>query len=140
VAELELQFLSFHSELSFLVRSFFFVLLGIIVEFVGKNYVLPIAAIVGVLFVSRLLAVEVSRVALRGISRQERELIFLMMPRGLITAVLAVQVVQGTGQEFVFLPAMAFTAIVATNVVMIAGSIRAARHSEPSTSAASSSA
>ena len=135
VAEQEIQFLSFHSELSFLVRSFFFVLLGIIVEFVGKKYVLPIAAIVGVMFVSRFVAVQVSRIVLRGISPQERELVFLIMPRGLITAVLAVQVVQATGQEFVFLPAMAFTAIVATNAVMVAGSIRAVRQAESSASA-----
>ena len=136
VAEQEIQFLSFHSELSFLVRSFFFVLLGIIVEFVGKNFIFPIVAIVGVLFVSRFLAVQVSRVALRGISSRERELIFLMMPRGLITAVLAVQVVQGTGQEFYYLPAMAFTAILATNLVMVVGSVRAARNTEVKAEAA----
>lgn len=137
VAEQEIQFLSFHSELSFLVRSFFFVLLGIIVELVGRAYVFPIVAIVGVLFVSRFLAVQVSRVALRGISPRERELIFLMMPRGLITAVLAVQVVQATGQEFAYLPAMAFTAILATNLVMVAGSMRAARQEQHAANVAS---
>ena len=50
-----------------------------------------------------------------------------MMPRGLITAVLAVQVVQTSEAEFVYLPAMAFTAILATNVLLIIGSMRAAR-------------
>ena len=49
----------------------------------------------------------------------------MMMPRGLITAVLAVQVVQATGEEFLFLPAMAFTTILATNLLLVAGSIRA---------------
>jgi cell volume regulation protein A len=124
LAAQEVQFLSFHSELSFLVRSFFFVLLGVIVEFVGKTYVLPILAILGALLVSRFLAVQVSRVALRAISSQEREVVLMMMPRGLITAVLAVQVVQAKGDEFVFLPAMAFTAILATNLLLVAGSIR----------------
>lgn len=120
----EVQFLRFHSELSFLVRSFFFVLLGVIVEFAGKAYILPILAILGALLVSRFLAVQVSRIALRGISAEERELVLLMMPRGLITAVLAVQVVQAKGQEFVFLPAMAFTTILATNLLLVASSIR----------------
>ncbi|HEV3510074.1 MAG TPA: cation:proton antiporter [Candidatus Sulfotelmatobacter sp.] len=124
IAARELQFLSFHSELSFLVRSFFFVLLGVIVEFVGKAYILPILAILGALLVSRFLAVQVSRIALRGISSMERELLLLMMPRGLITAVLAVQVVQARGEEFSFLPAMAFTTILATNLLMVASSIR----------------
>jgi NhaP-type Na+/H+ or K+/H+ antiporter len=120
----EVQFLSFHSELSFLVRSFFFVLLGVIVEFVGREYVLPILAILGALLVSRVLAVQVSRIALRGISAAEREVVLLMMPRGLITAVLAVQVVQARGKEFVFLPAMAFTTILATNLLLVLSSIR----------------
>jgi len=124
VAAQEVQFLSFHSELSFLVRSFFFVLLGVIVEFLGKAYVLPILAILGALLLSRFLAVQVSRIALRGISSQERELMMFMMPRGLITAVLAVQVVQAKGEEFLFLPAMAFTTILATNLLLVAGSIR----------------
>lgn len=123
----EVQFLSFHSELSFLVRSFFFVLLGIVVEFAGKRYILPILAILGAMLISRFLAVQLSRVALRGISREEREMIFLMMPRGLITAVLAVQVVNNKGGEFGFLPAMAFTAVLATNLLLVVGSIRAAK-------------
>jgi cell volume regulation protein A len=131
LAGAEVEFLHFHSELSFLVRSFFFVLLGIIVEFVGKAYILPIVAIVAALVVSRFVAVQVSRIALRGISADEREIIFLMMPRGLITAVLAVQVVQARGVEFVYLPAMAFTAILVTNVLLIVGSMRAARNTEP---------
>jgi cell volume regulation protein A len=124
IADQETQFLRFHSELSFLVRSFFFVLLGVIVEFLGKTYVLPILAILGSLLVSRFLAVQASRVALRGISAKERELLLMMMPRGLITAVLAVQVVQATGEEFSFLPAMAFTTVLATNLLLVAGSLR----------------
>ncbi|HKS75073.1 MAG TPA: cation:proton antiporter [Terriglobales bacterium] len=119
------EFLSFHSELSFLVRSFFFVLLGVIVEFTGRRYILPILAILGAMLISRFLAVQLSRVALRGISRDERELVFLMMPRGLITAVLAVQVVESQGNQFAFLPAMAFCAVLATNLLLIVGSVRA---------------
>jgi cell volume regulation protein A len=127
MAQEEVQFLSFHSELSFLVRSFFFVLLGIVVEFAGRRYILPILAILGAMLLSRFLAVQLSRVALRGISHKERELVFLMMPRGLITAVLAVQVVENQGSEFGFLPAMAFSAILATNLLLVAGSVRAAK-------------
>ena len=123
----QIEFLTFHSEMSFLVRSFFFVLLGIIVEFAGKRYILPILAILGAMLISRFLAVQLSRVALRGISREERELVFLMMPRGLITAVLAVQVVENKGSEFAFLPAIAFSAILATNVLLVVGTIRATR-------------
>jgi cell volume regulation protein A len=130
IAREEVQFLAFHSELSFLVRSFFFVLLGIVVEFVGREYILPILAIVGALLLSRFLAVQISRIALSELTRAERELVFLVMPRGLITAVLAVQVVQNSEAEFSYLPAMAFTAILATNLLLIAGSVRAARQAQ----------
>ncbi len=37
--------LAFHAELSFLVRSFFFVLLGIVAEFASRTYLLPIVGI-----------------------------------------------------------------------------------------------
>ena len=131
----EIEFLTFHSEMSFVVRSFFFVLLGIIVEFAGKRYILPILAILGAMLISRFLAVQLSRFALRGISRAERELVFLMMPRGLITAVLAVQVVESKGGEFAFLPAMAFSAILATNLLLVVGSIRATRQGATGTMA-----
>jgi cell volume regulation protein A len=131
MAKQEFEFLSFHSELSFLVRSFFFVLLGIIVEFAGKRYILPIFALLGAMLISRFLAVQLSRIALRGISNKERELVFLMMPRGLITAVLAVQVVENMGDDFGFLPAMAFSAIIATNLLLVAGSVRAAKPDDP---------
>lgn len=131
----EIEFLTFHSEMSFLVRSFFFVLLGVIVEFAGRHYILPILAILGAMLVSRFLAVQLSRVALRGISHAERELVFLMMPRGLITAVLAVEVAESKGSEFAFLPAIAFSAILATNLLLVVGSIRATRQGATGTTA-----
>lgn len=120
--------LVFHSELSFLVRSFFFVLLGAEVEFVGMHYALPMLGIIGALVVSRALAVWISRIALRGITAADRETIFFMFPRGLITAVLAVEVTNARGDEFSFLPAMALTVMVVTNVLLVVGSIRAGRH------------
>jgi hypothetical protein len=109
------------------VRSFFFVLLGVIVEFADARYVIPILAIVGAMLISRYLAVQVSRLALRGITSEERELIFLMMPRGLITAVLGVQVAQAEGSAFAFLPAMAFTGVLLTNLMLVVGSVRAGK-------------
>jgi Na+:H+ antiporter len=55
---------SFHAELAFLVRSFFFVLLGVMVEFhgLGKNLLIALG-ILGVLFQARGLAVQLARIA-----------------------------------------------------------------------------
>lgn len=117
--------LEFHSELSFLIRSFFFVLLGAEVEFVSPRYIWPMLAIIGALLISRSIAIWISRLALHGITEKEREIIFFMMPRGLITAVLAVEVSSARGDEFAFLPAMALTVIVVTNAMLVVGSMRA---------------
>ncbi len=55
-----------------------------------------------------------------------------MLPRGLVTAVLALEIVNDRGASFAFLPAMAFTVVMVTNLFIVWGSVRAghrARHS-----------
>ena len=51
------------------------------------------------------------------------KLIIWILPRGLITAVLAIQVVEAIGKEFAFLPAIAFAVILVTNAIVIVGSL-----------------
>ena len=86
-----LRMLAFHAELSFLVRSFFFVMLGIVAQFIGRKYAIPILGILAALVLARFLAVRLSRLALRDVTRQQAELLFWMLPRGLVTAVLALR-------------------------------------------------
>jgi hypothetical protein len=50
-----------------------------------------------------------------------------MLPRGLVTAVLALEIVNDRGAAFAFLPAMAFTVVMATNLFIVWGSVRAGR-------------
>jgi potassium/hydrogen antiporter len=119
-----LRMLAFHAELSFLVRSFFFVMLGIVAEFLGRAYVIPILGILAALVMARFLAVQLSRLALPGVTRQQSELLFWMLPRGLVTAVLALEIVAVRGAIFAFLPAMAFTVILVTNLFIVWGAIR----------------
>ncbi|MGZ4789608.1 MAG: hypothetical protein ACXVZX_13910, partial [Terriglobales bacterium] len=109
------------------VRSFFFVLLGAEVQFVALRYVWPMLGIIGTLLVARAVAIWTSRIALHGMTVAERETIFFMLPRGLITAVLAVEVTNARGNEFEFLPAMALTVMLVTNLMLVVGSLRAAR-------------
>lgn len=122
------EMLTFHSELAFLVRTFFFVLLGVIVQFDGlrDNALFAVGAL-GVLFLTRWLAVQISRVAWRGIQRFERELMVWMIPRGLITAVLALEVYQAHPAEFPHLTSLAFALILLTNLILLVGSVRAKR-------------
>ncbi len=117
---------SFHSQLAFLVRTFFFVLLGAVVQLGGlRGYLLPAMGGIAALFVARWLAIQVTRPAWRELNAREREVLLWLMPRGLITAVLAIQVFESRGPAFLFLPAVAFTIILITNLGLIFGIFRA---------------
>jgi hypothetical protein len=52
-----------------------------------------------------------------------------MLPRGLVTAVLALEIVSARGVVFAFLPAMAFTVILVTNLFVVVGAVRSAKAS-----------
>ncbi len=49
------------------------------------------------------------------------------IPRGLITAVLGIQVLEARGATFEFLPSLAFAVVLLTNLILLVGTIRA-RH------------
>jgi cell volume regulation protein A len=122
------QILSFHSELSFLIRTFFFVMIGAVVHFSGlRANALPILGFAGAILVARWLAVNLSRWTWKGISATERGLIVLLLPRGLITAVLAIQVIEDGGAAYGFLRSVAFVVILITNMLLVVGSVQARR-------------
>lgn len=120
--------LIFHSDLSFLVRSFFFVLLGISVEFIARPYMIATLLILAGLVMARVISVYTTSWALRDMGRSERELILCLFPRGLVNAVLAIHVAGQEG-EMAFLPAMALTVILVTNLLMVLGAFRFRSHS-----------
>ncbi len=117
--------LSFHSELSFLVRTFFFVLIGVVVDLsgLGKLWIV-IPGILAAIFVSRWLAVMSSSWSWREVRPDERELMSWIFPRGLITIVLALQVLEAVDTGLSFLSGLAFVAILFTNFLVIVGGIR----------------
>lgn len=120
------QMLSFHGELAFLIRTFFFVLLGALVEFDGlrERTVLALECF-GVLFIARWLSVETGRFAWRAFTSHERELMSWFFPRGLITAVLGIEIVVARGAEFDFLTSLSFAIILLTNLALLIGTLRA---------------
>ncbi|HEX5484020.1 MAG TPA: hypothetical protein VFZ08_15465, partial [Terriglobia bacterium] len=133
--EHHLEILSFHSELAFLVRSFFFILLGVIVQISGlRGYAALMLGVFGALVVARWIAVKATSWSWAEKDPKEREIALWLFPRGLITAVLAIQVIQARGAAFAFLPALAFAIILFTNLLVVVASVRtgAAPPSEPS--------
>jgi cell volume regulation protein A len=110
------------AELSFLIRTFFFVYLGLLLDFgtLKLKTALYGLAIVFLLLASRWLA---TRLAVRRslFSSGELKAILFMLPRGLTTAVMAFlpmqQNIAGTEQ----FPVYAFMSIVLTNLLMTGG-------------------
>jgi Na+:H+ antiporter len=116
--------LTFHSELAFLVRTFFFVLIGAIAELqTFRQHPLLMAGTIGALFFARWLAVQASRWTWSGISAKGREVITWMFPRGLITVVLAIEAIDSGGKQLSFLSGLAFAVILATNLLVVLGTV-----------------
>jgi cell volume regulation protein A len=128
VAESQQALLSFHSELAFLVRTFFFVLIGAIAELgIFRHHPLLMLGTLAALFVARWIALQASRWSWREIGPRGRDLILWIMPRGLITIVLALQVAAARKDEVAFLPGLAFAVILLTNLMVVMGGVRASR-------------
>ena len=126
VADEGSQIHSFHSELAFLVRSFFFVLLGAMIQFRGlKEQLLPSLGILGVILAARLIAVQASRAVWRGTTWRERELATTLIPRGLITAVLVLEAIRAKPVDLMFFPSMTFALILLTNALALFATVRA---------------
>jgi len=130
------QMLTFHGELAFLLRTFFFVLLGMLVDYQGirKHPWLALLCFAAIM-AARVVAVEAGRLGWRTFSALERELMVWFVPRGLITAVLGIDVLEARGSGFEFLPSLAFAIILLTNITLLIGSVRARNlpASEPET-------
>jgi potassium/hydrogen antiporter len=128
MAESQQALLTFHSELAFLVRTFFFVMIGAVAQLgIFREHPLLMAGTLGSLFLARWLAIHSSRWAWRGIGAHNRELIFWVMPRGLITVVLAIEVAEQRGGGLVFVPGLAFAVILITNALLVLASFRVRR-------------
>jgi potassium/hydrogen antiporter len=119
------QILNFHAELSFLVRTFFFVLIGVVVELSGLRPIWPLMlGVIGAIYLARWISIQLCRWSWRGIGAPGREKILWMLPRGLITIVLALEVVDVRGNSMEFLAAMSFATILLTNLMLVFGSVR----------------
>jgi cell volume regulation protein A len=120
------QMLTFHGELAFLLRTFFFVLLGTLVNFADLRKVILLASLCfAAILVARGIVVQTGRLAWRTFSALERELMLWFVPRGLITAVLGIEVLEARGRDFAFLPSLAFGVIVLSNLILLIGTVRA---------------
>jgi cell volume regulation protein A len=120
------QMLTFHGELAFLLRTFFFVLLGALVDYADlRNSIVLASLCFAAVLGARVVVIKTGHLAWRSFSALERELMVWFVPRGLITAVLGIQVVEARGNDFAFLPSLAFAIVLLSNLTVLVGTIRA---------------
>jgi cell volume regulation protein A len=115
-------------ELSFLIRTFFFVYLGLILNFQSITWriALSSAGIVVLLLAARWIGVQSIKRQCR-FTAGENQVVMAMLPRGLATAVMAFLPAQYGIPGTELLPVYAFTVIVLTNVLMSGGIVAAER-------------
>jgi len=113
--------LIFHSEISFLIRSFFFVYIGIISS-IRDPFLIIFGVIISVLLLNvRLFSSYVSSV--RSSLKKYRLLMSVMLPRGLATAALCTLPV-GLGIAGTdFFPDIGFVVILTTTMISVAGTV-----------------
>lgn len=123
----------FANQLTFLVRTFFFVFLGVVVRWTGLTLqsALTAALFVAVVILGRRASVVlVNRAGLLPVTPPETAAISALMPRGLVTAVLAFGAVESGLPGAESFPLYAFVLLVVTNLLMVFG-LRGTRPSSP---------
>lgn len=113
---------AFIGQLTFVVRAYFFVFLGVVVNFFQlpwRWYVLAGVGAVVMVAARHTVLVFLEKLGLSRFSRSERRVVLLLQPRGLVSAVLAVQASRlGFDPDGLF-PGIASLIIVLTNVLLI---------------------
>ena len=111
-------------ELSFLIRTFFFVYLGLLLNFDDLTLRIGVLGLglVVLLLISRWLAVQLVKKR-SGLTRGETQAVMAMLPRGLTAAVMAFLPAQYGLAGVEHIPVYVFVVIVLTNILMTAGVI-----------------
>lgn len=123
--EMDEQTKQFHSLTSFVIRTFFFVYLGIIVSFQDIKFIMIGIIVLLALLVIRYIAVFISTFR-GGFEKDDKQTMTVMLPRGLAAAILAINF----GPDFVdklmpgmdgFFKDVAFVVILGTAIVCTIG-------------------
>ena len=127
--EMDAQTKQFHSLTSFVIRTFFFVYLGIMVSFQKTEFIIVGILVLLALLALRFLAVQIS--TFRGVfEKDDKQTMAVIMPRGLAAAILAISfgpvLVGGEGLDLGtamegFFQDVAFVVILGTAIICTIG-------------------
>ncbi len=111
-----------NAELTFLVRTFFFVFIGLLFDF--SFFTLEVffitAAILGIFFISRTATINLVRPLSPSLRSAHISSILSLIPRGLATAVMAFTLLESSVFSSTLLLPVVFTVILASNLLMSA--------------------
>jgi cell volume regulation protein A len=112
---------AFHNQISFLIRSFFFVFTGLLFSFTSV-YLSLFGVLLSIVFLGlRMVAVRATMI--RSEAKNERILMTVMLPRGLAAAVLSsIPLTAGIPNSEAF-PEVVFVAILATILICTVGTV-----------------
>jgi len=118
--EISAETIAFHGEVSFFVRTFFFVFLGMMVT-ISNVEILIIGIILGILLLlARIIPTNLSSMK-TDLTKEEKNFILTMAPRGLAAAVLAqLPIFYGIANAKIFSD-LVFVIIIVTILIMIIG-------------------
>ena len=121
----------FHGEVTFFIRTFFFVYMGMMISFnsVNLHFLTLSISLILIIIVIRYISVEIITRVIHE-KREDKFIMFSMMPRGLASAVLASLPLSANikGSE-VFIE-YTFAVIILTNILMTAGVLMSERKAE----------
>jgi len=122
----------FHGEVTFFIRTFFFVYMGIIVspEILRIEYLLPAASIVLIVVAARYIGTQIFGLVFHE-KKEDRHVVLAMLPRGLASAVLATLPISANIKDTEHFIEYVFIVVVATNIIMTAGVFMTERTKKP---------
>jgi NhaP-type Na+/H+ or K+/H+ antiporter len=110
---------TFHKLIVFIIRTFFFVVLGLIIYI--SDYMLMLYGILITLFLFAIRYIF-TRIAMLGANKLENDLIAIMMPRGLAAAVLApLPYIQYNISSAILFPDIVFSVILFSSIIAFIG-------------------
>mgnify|MGYP000970343618 CR=1 FL=1 len=124
----------FHGEVTFIIRTFFFVYLGMILspDFIKPEMLYVSGVITLIIFVVRYISVEVMGM-IDGKKKDDKHILVFMIPRGLATAVLATIPSASKIPGCEYFTEYAFGVIVMTNILMTVGVYYTEKRKVPTT-------
>lgn len=120
VLEIDELIKKFETEITFFVRTFFFVYLGAVIEVKEIRAVLPWIALAFILFFARKIAAKITAIK-SSFTEEEVFLSWIMMPRGLAAAALSVVPLSYGYKGAEVFPDIVFTVIITTTLITTVG-------------------